>query len=87
MPRIDKIKEQIAWLKVVFGILSAVDVSLVGWLANNYDKVDINKTKIYLGTLIALLIAAVIVYVNKKAMKKIDELEDLRSRLLFYSLL
>jgi len=77
MPKIDKIKEQIAWLKVVFGILSAIDVSLVGWLVNNYDKADINSTKIYLGSAIAVLIAFVIIYVNKKAMKKIDELEDL----------
>ena len=77
MSKIEKIKETIGWLKVVFGILSAIDVSLIGWLASNYDIVGIDTTKIYVGSIIAVLIAFVIIYVNKKAIKKIDELEKL----------
>ena len=64
MSKIDKIKEQIGWLKVVFGILSAIDVSLVGWLVSNYDKTDISGVKIYLGSAIAVVIAFVIVYIK-----------------------
>jgi len=30
--KVDRIKEEIGWLKLVFGILVAIDVSLVGWL-------------------------------------------------------
>ncbi len=77
MSKIDKIKEQIAWLKVVFGILSAIDVSLIGWLVGNYDKPGIKTIKIVLGSVIAVVIAFAIVYTNKKAMQKIDMLEEL----------
>ena len=35
MPKVDKLKEEIGWLKVVFAILVAIDISLVGWLAQN----------------------------------------------------
>ena len=37
MSKADKLKEEIGWLKVVFAILVAIDISLVGWLAQNYD--------------------------------------------------
>jgi len=33
MAKIDRLKEEIGWLKLVFGLLVAIDVSLVGWLA------------------------------------------------------
>ena len=28
MPQLDKVKEEISWLKIVFGFLVAIDVSL-----------------------------------------------------------
>ena len=77
MSQNEKIKESLGWMKVIFGILSAIDVSLIGWLANNYDKADINYAKIYLGSFIAIVVAFVIIYINKKAIKKLDELEKL----------
>lgn len=36
MAKIDGIKEEIGWLKVVFGILVATDISLLAWLAQNF---------------------------------------------------
>jgi len=36
MSQSDRIKEEIGWLKLVFGALVAVDVSLIAWLAQNY---------------------------------------------------
>ena len=36
MARIDRLKEEVGWLKVVFGVLVALDASLLGWLAQNY---------------------------------------------------
>ena len=36
MAKLDRLKEEIGWLKLVFGILVAIDASLVGWLAQNY---------------------------------------------------
>jgi hypothetical protein len=38
MARIDRIKEEIGWPKVLFAALVAIDVSLVGWLAQKYGK-------------------------------------------------
>jgi len=75
--KVDKIKEHIGWLKIVFGILSAINIALVGWLVTNYDQPDINVMKINIGVIIVLMISMAIVYINKKAMNKIDELEDL----------
>ena len=41
MSKIDRLKEEIGWLKVVFGILVAIDISLIAWMAQNYDKAPI----------------------------------------------
>ncbi len=38
MATIDEIKEDIGWLKIIFGILTAIDISLLGWIAQNYNK-------------------------------------------------
>ena len=40
MAYIDKVKEEIGWLKVIFAILIATDISLVAWLAQNHRKAD-----------------------------------------------
>jgi hypothetical protein len=37
MSKTDKLKEEIGWLKVVFAILVATDISLVAWLVQNYN--------------------------------------------------
>lgn len=75
MGKADKIKEQIGWLKVIFGILSAVVVSLMGWLAANFNSAD--KTALVLATILIVCLSLAIGFVNKKAFEKIDELEDL----------
>jgi len=36
VPQIDRIKEELGWLKIVFGVFSAIDASLVAWLAQNF---------------------------------------------------
>jgi hypothetical protein len=38
MSKADKLKEEIGWLKVVFALLVATDISLVAWLAQSYAK-------------------------------------------------
>ncbi len=39
MAYIDKIKEEIGWLKVIFAISIATDISLIAWLIQSYGKV------------------------------------------------
>ena len=41
MAKLDKLKEEIGWLKIAFGIFIATDISLVAWLVQNYNKADI----------------------------------------------
>ena len=38
MSEAESLKEAIGWLKVVFGLLVAIDISLIAWLAQNYGK-------------------------------------------------
>ena len=78
MKKNEKIKEQIGWLKVVFGILSAVLVSMAGWLASNYNTSD---EKLVIITLCLIVFNAVLVMVvNKKAYNKMDQLESIGVR-------
>ncbi len=75
MGKIDKIKEQIGWLKVVFGISTAIVVSLIGWTAGNYKRAG--EIELFFALIGVVVFTGVIVYVNRLAYKKIDELEEL----------
>ena len=75
MSKTDKLKEQIGWLKVVFAILVAIDISLVGWLVQNY--VD---APIFLQVMCAIAVVLTtggVIWVSRTAYRKIDELEEL----------
>jgi len=77
MSKIDKIKEQIGWLKIIFGIGMAIEISLIAWLVNNYDNSNIAEVKIYMNVFAIFVVSIMIIVVNKVAFKKINELEDL----------
>lgn len=75
MSKSEKIKEQIGWLKVVFGILTAVVLSLIGYIATSYKNGD---TIMIVSSLSAIVVLSYgIIIVNKKAFEKMDELEEL----------
>nr|VFK62830.1 MAG: hypothetical protein BECKUNK1418G_GA0071005_102729 [Candidatus Kentron sp. UNK]VFK70620.1 MAG: hypothetical protein BECKUNK1418H_GA0071006_10347 [Candidatus Kentron sp. UNK] len=38
MAEIDKLKEEIGWMKVLFGILIISNISLIAWIAQNYNR-------------------------------------------------
>ena len=75
MARIDKIKEEIGWLKVIFAILIATDISLIAWLIQSYGKVQLFLY--ILGVVGALVIMYVIDRLDSIARRKMNELEDL----------
>ena len=75
MSKIDKTKESIGYLKVVFSIFIAIDVSLVAWLFQH--SAQLNNIKLILGTLTTVLITFAIIVLNKKILEKIDTLEDM----------
>ena len=43
----DRIKEEIGWLKVAFVIFSAIDISLIGWLAQNFQSASSKYSSSY----------------------------------------
>ena len=73
--KIDKLKEQIGWLKVTYGITFATDISLIAWIFNNFDNISLVKLNI---SLVSTFIITIIVFLsNKKANDKMNQLEDL----------
>ena len=77
MSQSEKIKEEIGWLKVAFGIMMAIQISLIGWLANHYDDVGISVEKLYASVVGIIVISIVVIIINKMAFKRMEELGDL----------
>ena len=75
MSKIDRIKEEIGWLKVAFALLVAVDISLIGWTAQNYETTS--TLLLSLVVLAVILVTFVIVFINRYVYRKFDELGDL----------
>jgi hypothetical protein len=75
VPKLDKVKEELGWLKVIFAIAVATDLSLMAYLAQNYKTQDIYFS---IANSIAILATTVaIAFINKKAYEKIDEIGEL----------
>jgi len=73
--KIDGIKEDLGWLKIVFGISVAIDVSLVGWVAQNFGKA---QPSIVVFALLGIsAVTGFVVWVNHLAYRRIRELENL----------
>lgn len=75
MARIDRLKEEIGWLKIVFAIAAALDASLVAWLAQNYATAS--PIIVGAGLTAALAFAAILVLVSRRVYRRFEELENL----------
>ncbi len=75
MSEVDRIKEEIGWLKVTFAIFVAVDVSMIGWAAQNYTSASVLLLSLI--TVAVAIVTIVIIVINRRAYKKINRLEDL----------
>ena len=75
MSKTDRIKEEIGWLKVVFGILVATDISLVAWLAQNFSSAS--RIQVFVGLAAVVVVTGAVVWVNRVAYIRIKQLEDL----------
>ena len=73
MSRSERIKEEIGWLKLLFGITVAVDVSLLSWLARNYSTAD--ATLAVGAGATAGLVTAIAVLLYFRVSRRLDELE------------
>ena len=75
MSKVDKAKEQIAYLKFWLGVMVVTDISLVGWLVSIPDSEPPHKI---LGALVAVVVITVSAFaVHRRIEQRIDELEDL----------
>ena len=75
MAKIDKTKEYIGWLKVLFTLFFTIDVSLLSFLFLNYEKISLFKSIIiFVSLIIAIFIT---LFINSKIFQKLDELEEL----------
>lgn len=75
MSESERIKEELAWLKVVFAIGVAVDVSLIAWLAQNYTSA--NSVTLFMAfiVIIGLTVGAVLVnHVVYRLLRKLEKL-------------
>ncbi len=75
MSKVDGIREELGWLKVVFAVLVAIDVSLVAWVAQNYSAA--NSVLVVAAIVAVAVLTVVVVWVNRLAYRKIRELENL----------
>ena len=74
MSKADTLKEEIGWLKVAFGVAVALDASLVAWLAENYAVA--NLVLVGTGLVVTLGLATIILIINRRAYRRMKELED-----------
>ena len=73
--KLDKAKEQIAYLKFWLGVMVVTDISLVGWLVSSTDSAPVYKV---LGALVAVgVITMSGLIVHRRVEQRIDALEDL----------
>jgi hypothetical protein len=75
MGKIDKQKEFIGYLKVIFSILIAIDVSLVAWIFKNSTSME--SLELVVPSIIVLLVTIGLIYANKTILQKIDQLEEM----------
>ena len=75
MAYIDEIKEEIGYLKLIFSILIAIGISIIGWIFQNFDSIKDSRMLLAFFALVFTGIA--ILVVNKKIIQKIRKLKDL----------
>ena len=74
MSKADRLKEELGWLKLLWGAFLAVDVSVIAWLAQNYRRAEI---VIVLGALVAIVsLTAGLVFITRRAYQRLEQLEE-----------
>ena len=74
MSKIDRIKEEIGWLKVVFVLFVTIDVSFVAWLAQNYDNTP--KILVIFGFIGVIALTVMVVWANRATLQRFKALEE-----------
>jgi hypothetical protein len=75
MPQLDRLKEQLAYLKFWLGIVVVTDISLIGWLVSAFDSAA--------GVIVALALAGVasltfvIMAIHRRIEQRIEQIGTL----------
>ena len=75
MAKIDKIKEEIGWLKVWLGIFVVTMFGMIGWGVSHIGKVS--NLLLILDAVGIVIFVIVVAIINFVAIKKIKSLKDL----------
>ena len=74
MARVDRVKEEIGWLKVPFGLLTVVDASLLGWLTQSYRRA--NSALVAATTIAVIVVSSGVFQINRIAYRRFEDLEE-----------
>jgi hypothetical protein len=75
MSKIDKVKEQLAYLKFWLGVTVVTDISLVGWLVSSAEAAPIHKV---VGAIVAVVVITGAGFIVHRRVKRlINTLEEL----------
>ena len=75
MPELDRLKEQVAYLKLWLGIMVVTDISVVGWLASAADGT--RPVLVALAVTTVALVTTGIVIVHRYIERRIDQIGKL----------
>jgi len=67
------VKEELGWLKLIFGALMATDVSLIAWVGQNFDSQD--RIRIGAAIIAVAVVTAGVAWINRLAYRLIRRLE------------
>ena len=73
--KIDSIKEELGWLKVLFAVLAALDASLIAWISQNYMRAE--RILLVSAIVIALAATPYLLWINYAAWRKLGELKSM----------
>ena len=79
MPSIDGIKEELARLRLLFGVGAVVEISLLGWLSQQvlHDGAD-RPEIVWGGAALAIYFFLILLFLGKGMRRRIRELRNLK---------
>ena len=75
MSELDRVKEQLVYLRFWLGIMVATEIALVGWLVST--AIGANVTLWFMGVFGAVVLAAGIFLVHMQVERRIDQIGKL----------
>lgn len=75
MPELDRLKEQLVYLRFWLGIMVVTEITLVGWLIST--PAEANPTLWFIGAFGAIVLGVAIFLVHRQVERRIDQIGKL----------